>query len=317
MRADVGATVRSQGLGETCADVQAAAGNLRRFVRAAALRRTDLDRSERAALAQARAALESLVREIDELHLPDFGTDAFASLSEASVDAMLAKLMGESVETSHSSVIEPTEAEAMAIPSPAEAADAVGALPEPPVREPVPADRLLQTLLEELDGPVSLQGEACTLPIATLVNMLAGSLQSGSLHLRRVDEHLRFVFEDGRIVATWTDHAPPSQRLGSILVAQGALTQERCDALLAAARARGSAFGAIALKDGAIDPDQLAEALRTQVQARFDRVFDDPHVAYAFRASREDAGAYRLDVDARQMVFESARRSDERSDVRA
>ena len=99
-----------------------------------------------AALAQARAALESLVREIDELHLPDFGTDAFASLSEASVDAMLAKLMGESVETSHSSVIEPTEAEAMAIPSPAEAADAVGALPEPPVREPVPADRLLQTL---------------------------------------------------------------------------------------------------------------------------------------------------------------------------
>jgi hypothetical protein len=317
MNTDVDATVRSRGLGASCARVQAAAADLRRFVRAAASRRTELDRSERAALAQVRATLESLVRAIDELHLPGLGADAFASLSEASVDAMLAKLMGESLETGSPRTVELTGAEAMAVPSPAEAADAAGALPEPPVREPVPADRLLQTLLEEVDGPVSLQGEACTLPIATLVNMLAGSLQSGSLHLRRVDEHLRFVFEDGRIVATWTDHAPPSQRLGSILVAQGALTQERCDALLAAARARGSAFGAVALQAGAIDPDQLAEALRAQVQARFDRVFDDPHVAYAFRASREDAGAYRLDVDARQMVFESARRSDERSDLRA
>ena len=74
--------------------------------------------------------------------------------------------------------------------------------------------------------------------------------------------------------------------------------------------------GDLVLGAGAIDPHQLADALRAQVQARFDRVFDDPHVAYAFRASREDAGAYRLDVDARQMVFESARRSDERSDLR-
>ena len=316
MRLVVDATVRSRGLGETCADVQAAAGDLRRFVRAAASRRTDLDRPERAALARTRAALESLIREIDELHLPGLGADAFASLSEASVDAMLAKLMGESVETVGPGTDVEVELEDLVLPSLAEAADAVGAPPEPPVREPVPVDRLLQTLLDEVGAPVSLQGEACTLPIATLVNMLAGSLQSGSLHLRRVDEHMRFVFEDGRIVATWTDHAPPSQRLGAILVAQGALTQERCDELLASARARGAAFGAVALGAGAIDPDQLADALRAQVQARFDRVFDDPHVAYAFRASREDAGAYRLDVDARQMVFESARRSDERSDLR-
>ncbi|MGA1524908.1 MAG: hypothetical protein ACO4CZ_13165, partial [Planctomycetota bacterium] len=139
MNTDVDETVQSRGLGASCAHVQAAAADLRRFVRAAASRRTELDRSERAALAQVRATLESLVRAIDELHLPGLGADAFASLSEASVDAMLAKLMGESLETGSPRTVELTGAEAMAVPSPAEAADAAGALPEPPVREPVPA----------------------------------------------------------------------------------------------------------------------------------------------------------------------------------
>jgi hypothetical protein len=178
-------------------------------------------------------------------------------------------------------------------------------------RPALEAGQFLPALLDEVGRFATLQGTASTMPISGLVTMLATSRKSGCLHFRRSSEHLRFVFADGTVIATATDRSPTDQLLGELLVGRRALSPSRRAELLEIARRRGNSLGAVALEAGDITADDLVGALTVQVQARFDRVYADPDVAYAFVPSEAPAGGGQLQVNPRQLLFDSARRIDE------
>ncbi len=178
-------------------------------------------------------------------------------------------------------------------------------------REPLPPSRLSDTLRDEIDGRASLQGTSTSLPIQALIELIGGSKKTGMLHLRTPVEHIQFEFDRGFVVATSTDHPPPGQRLGDVLVELDFVTVDVRKAALKKARKQSKPLGAILVGDGSITVDQLSEALQFQVQSRFDRAFRAEHVAYAFvpRAHDEDDG--RLRMSARELLLQSARRADE------
>ena len=180
----------------------------------------------------------------------------------------------------------------------------------PPVETVEPAG-LLEALLGSVRCRAMIQGTTDTMPIATLFSFLADTRQTGCLHLRRCDEHLRFAFADGIVVATATSRVESEKLLGQLLIARQLLTPERLRELLAIARQRRQPLGAVAIAERDVTIGQITETLADQVQARFDRAFQDGRVAYCFVSTPPDQYDGRVRVNARWLLFEGARRADE------
>lgn len=179
-----------------------------------------------------------------------------------------------------------------------------------PEVDDVPPERTLSALLDDVGRWSSLHGTADTMPIAGLFTMLATSGKTGCLHLRRTDEHLRFVIANGVVVATATTRSSREELLGEILVSRGWLSKERRHELVALARSRQRPLGALAVDEGDLTVEMLSEALQEQVHARFDRVFRDASVAYAFVPVAHLDVDGRLRVHAQDLLFEGALRAD-------
>lgn len=179
--------------------------------------------------------------------------------------------------------------------------------PEPEVVAP---DRTLPALLAYVGRWATLHGTAGTMPITGVFTMLSSARKTGCLHLRRTDEHLRFVFVNGSVVATATTLSAPDQLLGEILVTCGALSADRRQELVELARTRQRPLGAVAVDEGDVSVQQLTAALNDQVQARFDRAFQDPAIAYAFVPTEAHDLDGRIRVSARELLFEGALRAD-------
>lgn len=83
-------------------------------------------------------------------------------------------------------------------------------------------------------------------------------------------------FLDGTLIDASSSAAPKGQRLGEILVQQGALDQSALDAFLAAGTHAGARIGERLLMEGLIDSSALARARAFQVQQIFLRLAEAP-----------------------------------------
>ncbi|MBI5853260.1 MAG: hypothetical protein HZB39_19805 [Planctomycetes bacterium] len=162
-------------------------------------------------------------------------------------------------------------------------------------------DELLPWLMRRAGNP-PMNGTTDAMSAQTLFEHLVRNGRTGCLHLRTPDEHLRFVFVEGMIVATATDDQGTDQRLGEILRGLGLLPERHLATMVARAEREERPLGALLVAEQLLSIAQLKKALTIQVQARFERAFQTGFAAFAFVA---DAGVRvddNLRVDARALV---------------
>lgn len=190
-----------------------------------------------------------------------------------------------------------------AVPAPAEA-------PRPP-KTVVPRERLLETLQEEIGHAARIQGTTDSIPMKAVFQLIEGGRKTGCLHLRTPTEHLQFMFDGGNVVAVSSDDPPRGLRLGDILVRLGHVDEATLSAFLTRIRATGVPLGEALSRESIVTVEQLAEALQNQLHEQFARMEREPNAAYGFvPATRSDHDG-KLKVTPRELLLESARRSDE------
>lgn len=190
-----------------------------------------------------------------------------------------------------------------AVPAPAE--------PPPPSKIVVPRERLLETLQQEIGHAARIQGTTDSIPMKAVFQLIEGGRKTGCLHLRTPTEHLQFMFDSGNVVAVSSDDPPRGLRLGDILVRLGHVDEATLAAFLTRIRTSGVPLGEALARESLVTVEQLAEALQQQLHEQFARMEREPNAAYGFvPATRSDHDG-KLKVTPRELLLESARRSDE------
>ncbi|MBK8975880.1 MAG: DUF4388 domain-containing protein [Planctomycetes bacterium] len=181
--------------------------------------------------------------------------------------------------------------------------------PAPPRMELIAPEDLLPVLLRETGARGTLQGTADSLPIAALFDLLANSRQTGRLHLRLPTEAVQLQLYRGLVVGTSIQHALGDRRLGDILVEAGDIDRTTVDTMAREAQASGTPLGALLVETGKLDVARLRDALRQQVQQRFDRVFRAPDAAYLFEQDDDEPCDDRIRSNIRELMLDSSRRA--------
>jgi len=155
-----------------------------------------------------------------------------------------------------------------------------------------------------------LQGNSWTIPIPDLIGFLATARKSGVLWVHAPNETFMLEIRDGNLLHAASDHTPPGQRLGEVLVEQGTLTEEALEEFLANQEEPGM-LGAELVRSGLVDDAQLRAALSVQVQGLFGRLLNATEAIFRFQEGHSLLVERTLQANVTQLMLESARLNDE------
>lgn len=159
--------------------------------------------------------------------------------------------------------------------------------------------------------PEFLRGSTQTLAVPDLVNLLSHLKKTGSLTIRAGETLYVFEFVEGAIVHAITNERQPEWRLGTILAAQGKLTQEQLAESLAAVERSRSMLGAELVRTALVSEVDLRAALEIQVRKMFEHVFALEHGRFTFVEGSVTNLGQRVSLNTTELLLETARRLDE------
>jgi HD-like signal output (HDOD) protein len=158
-----------------------------------------------------------------------------------------------------------------------------------------------------------LQGDLGSIPLADVIQLVAGARRTGALYVASPDDARVFAFKGGEIVSATS--LEQRFRLGHALLRRGLLDPQSLEDALAAQRASpGKALGDVLLDRGAVTPESLRETLGDQAQIALDDVlhWQDGGFLFADAADEKEivvpAG---ISFVVGPMLFESLRKLDE------
>jgi hypothetical protein len=141
---------------------------------------------------------------------------------------------------------------------------------------------LEQSLLAVLTAEPTLRGTSQSMPLPRVFDLLVRFRRTGCLHVRSTDEHLRFVFVEGMVVATSSDNQPIAQRLGEILEQMGIIPRRHLQSLLDRSVREQKPLGRLLVDEQFLSIPQLVRAVTIQVHARLERAYYATRAAFAF-----------------------------------
>ena len=166
------------------------------------------------------------------------------------------------------------------------------------------------TTRSTLPAAEGLKGHSHAVGIPEVLGFLASLEKSGTLRIHTREENYLIQLEQGAVVYTQGDDPPVGERLGEILLAQGAVEDtdlERAMALAPDEQVIGHTF----LREGVVDEAQLRQALTHQVQLLFRRIFAARDVSYQFDEGVRIVPPDDIQLNVTSLLLESARLSDE------
>lgn len=187
----------------------------------------------------------------------------------------------------------------------------VAAVAESPVdRAPAPE----RAASADTDRAV-LRGSSDVISVADLLEWLGAFEKTGVLEIETPKETITIELRNGRLVHAMTNRAATGERLGDILVRLGYVTEQHLEAFVRGFVGSGRPLGEVLESGALVTADQLATALTEQVQRVFLRLFSAERVTYTFRMQDEvhAVGNQKVELGLRQLLFESARITDEQS----
>jgi hypothetical protein len=182
----------------------------------------------------------------------------------------------------------------------------------PPSRQlAIPQHQLLDALSRTLTGSSSIQGTTGSMPLTAVFAMIEGGRKSGWLHVQAPLEKVRFLFDQGVVVASVSEAPPPGTRIGDLLVRLGFVDERQIQESLDMSRSTKTPLGECLTRAGMVTAKQLEQVLQTQLLESFERLSSEPEVAYAFVPEMRSSHDGKLHMRPRELLLESARRADE------
>ncbi len=113
---------------------------------------------------------------------------------------------------------------------------------------------------------MSLDGNLRVFSLTEILQMLGMQRKSGILTVEGPKDTVTVGFLAGRVVSVESSSPPLENRLGSLLVKAGRLSEEELSGALEIQKKRRERLGRLLLAQGLVRPDDLREAIRIQVQ---------------------------------------------------
>jgi hypothetical protein len=144
-----------------------------------------------------------------------------------------------------------------------------------------------------------------------LIDLFSSHQKTGMLEIESSSGMFVLEFELGHIVHAQHDRTPEGERMGDILVAQGAIDRETME------RARknsvGGRVGEVLIGQGLVNNETLLAGLRTQIQLLFNRIFEASILSATFWGGPPIHAEKTMCLNATALLLEGARASDEKS----
>ncbi len=148
---------------------------------------------------------------------------------------------------------------------------------------------------------MALAGTLKDFGLPDIVQLIGLQRKTGTLHLKHEGETVHVIFESGNIVAAESSMARPSDRIGSALVMQGALTPEQLDAALEVQKQTMQRLGHVLIAEHIVSEDVLRKAVEAQLFQVVFRLFRWREGEYNFETQNtvdyERTGAVSLGAD--------------------
>lgn len=171
-------------------------------------------------------------------------------------------------------------------------------------------------LLPDLESPPKpfaqpeFIGNTDVLSVPELIGFFQLQGKTGVLTIDARDEQVKLEYLRGELIHAASSRSPEGQRLGDILVDMGHLSREGLDELLAD-KAAAERLGDTIRRGELVPEAALAQALETQVQNIFHRLFDVGGCRFTFREGLEGEPRARVRYNVTRLLLETARVRDE------
>jgi hypothetical protein len=149
-------------------------------------------------------------------------------------------------------------------------------------------------------------------PIPELVGFLGTLGVKGILRVETKREQFVVEFHDGQISHAEGTRGRRGQRLGDLLVTQGAIERPVLEEVLT--REPGWRLGCKLVEEELITKAQLVRALQAQIQLLFCRLFREEARSYTFWSGPSIWGEQGVRLNSTSLLLESARVADEVGD---
>lgn len=156
---------------------------------------------------------------------------------------------------------------------------------------------------------LALRGEGESIPPPDLLGFLSAQNKTGRLEVVTPTEVYTLEFAQGDVVHAHVNPTIPKQRLGDILVSNGAVAREELERI----RDQGLSqrLGEVLLRENLVTREQLIAALQTQVQLLFNRMFAAQVSSFTFWNGPPILADEGMRLNAMALIFEGARTHDE------
>lgn len=148
---------------------------------------------------------------------------------------------------------------------------------------------------------MALAGTLKDFGLPDIVQLIGLQRKTGTLHLKSGGESVNVIFEGGNIVAAESSMARPSDRIGSALVTQGAISQEQLDQALGAQKETLQRLGHVLIAEKLVSEEHLRKAVEAQLFQVVFRLFRWREGDYNFETQAtvdyERTGAVSLGAD--------------------
>ncbi|MCF6158841.1 MAG: DUF4388 domain-containing protein [wastewater metagenome] len=150
-------------------------------------------------------------------------------------------------------------------------------------------------LINAMEGILSQglkKGSLHEYSIDDLFSLIALKKQSGQLVITNDTQSMSAIFENGRLfhmqnqVISNTNQPPSTNRLGSILIREGIITESQLKDALERNQRTGQPLGYILINAGYINQSQLQRPLKLQIEERLQKLFSWKQGTFAFKPGR-------------------------------
>jgi hypothetical protein len=162
---------------------------------------------------------------------------------------------------------------------------------------------------------MSLAGNLRTMSLPDILQWIAAGRKTGTLHLERRSIDKRIIFSEGSIFSSWSND--PRESLGQFLIRDRHVTEEQLFRALLAQEKEGRLLGSILVSEGTLTEEKLKATLNAKVDETIYDLFLWTEGQFEFKDNEipEDVLIH-VDMPVTRVILEGIRRVDEWERIR-
>src|SRR5512144_1889580 len=111
---------------------------------------------------------------------------------------------------------------------------------------------------------MSLAGNLRTMSLPDILQWIATGRKTGTLHLQRGSIDKRIIFSEGTVFSSWSND--PRESLGQFLIRDRHITEEQLFRALLDQEKQGRLLGSILVSEGKLTEEKLKKTLNAKVE---------------------------------------------------